>query len=91
MSSLLDQKHTFTKLKVKLEERKKRICQCCKRFRYLVYNYRNKKKKIKRKPIPQNKFKSKGRSENKKTGNSRESKMFQMLEYRALQVRVFKY
>jgi len=57
MSNLLDQKYIFTKLRVELEEKKERICQYCKKFRYLAYNYRNKKKKIKGKPIPQNKFK----------------------------------
>jgi len=57
MSSLLNQKHTFAKLRAELEGRRKRIYQCCKRFGHLAYNYRNKREKIKEKPIPQNKFK----------------------------------
>jgi len=57
MSSLLNQKHTLIKLRAELEGRRKRICQYCKRFGHLAYNYRNKREEIKRKPILQNKFK----------------------------------
>ena len=55
MSNLLNQKHALAKLRVELEERRGRICWYCKRFGHLAYNYRN-KKKVKGKPIPQNKF-----------------------------------
>jgi len=41
---------------VKLERKKERMCWYCRKFRYLAYNYRNKRKEIKGKPIPQNKF-----------------------------------
>jgi len=57
MSSLLNQKHALAKLRAELEERRGRICQCCKRFRHLTHICRNKKEKVKGKPIPQNKFK----------------------------------
>jgi len=56
MSSMLNQQHALTRLKAELEGRSRKICQCCKRFRHLVYNCRNKKKEMKGKPIPQNKF-----------------------------------
>ena len=56
MSSLLNQKHALTKLRVELEGRRERICRYCKRFRHLAHNCRSKKEKIKEKPIPQNKF-----------------------------------
>jgi len=55
MSNLLNQKYTLAKLRAKIEERRERIYQYCKRFGHLVYNYRN-KKEVKGKPIPQNKF-----------------------------------
>jgi len=57
MNNLLNQKHTLAKLRAELERRRERICQCCKRFRHLVYNCRNKKVKIKKKLILQNQFK----------------------------------
>jgi len=53
---LLNQKHTLAKLRAKLEERREKIYQCCKRFRHLAYNCRNEREKIKGEPIPQNKF-----------------------------------
>jgi len=56
MSGLLNQKHALAKLKAELKGRKRKICQCCKKFRYLVHNYRNEKKKVKGKQISQNKF-----------------------------------
>ena len=56
MSGLFNQKYTFAKLRTELEERKERICQCCKKFGHLVHNCRNKKKEMKEKPILQNKF-----------------------------------
>ena len=57
MNNLLNQKHALTKLRAELERKRGRICQCCKRFKHLTHNYRNKKEEVKGKPIPQNKFK----------------------------------
>jgi len=57
LSNLLNQKHTLAKLRVELEGREERICRCCKRFRHLACNCRNKSGEEKGKPIPQNKFK----------------------------------
>jgi len=57
MSGLLNQKHALAKLRTELEGKRERICQCCKRFKHLTHNYRNKKEEVKGKPIPQNKFK----------------------------------
>ena len=56
MSSLLNQKCAFAKLRAKLEGERKRMYQCCKKFRYLAHNCRNKKKEVKGKQISQNKF-----------------------------------
>jgi len=56
MSGLLNQKCTFTKLRVELEERKERMYWYCRKFGYLTHNYRNKRGEIKGKLIPQNKF-----------------------------------
>ena len=56
MSSLLNQKHTLAKLRAELKGKRERMCQCYKIFRYLVYNYRNKREEVKGKPISQNKF-----------------------------------
>jgi len=53
---LLNQKHTLAKLRAKLEGRRRRMCQCYKRFGHLAHNCRNKKEEIKGKPILQNKF-----------------------------------
>ena len=57
ISSLLNQKCAFAKLRAKLEGGRKRMYQCCKKFRYLAHNCRNKKKEVKGKQISQNKFK----------------------------------
>ena len=56
MSNLLNQKHALAKLKAELEGRRERICQCCRRFRHLACNCRNKNKEEKRKSILQNRF-----------------------------------
>jgi len=56
MSSLLNQKHTLAKLRAELKGKRERMCQYYKIFRYLVYNYRNKREEVKGKPISQNKF-----------------------------------
>jgi len=56
MSNLLNQKHALAKLKVELEGRRERICQCCRRFRHLACNCRNKNKEEKGKSILQNRF-----------------------------------
>jgi len=56
MSGLLNQKHTLTKLRAELKERKERICWCCRKFGHLAHNCRNKRGEMKGKPIPQNKF-----------------------------------
>jgi len=56
MSGLFNQKHTLAKLRAELEERRGRICRCCKKFGHLAHNCRNEKKKVKGKPISQNKF-----------------------------------
>ena len=56
MSGLLNQKCTFTKLRVELEGRKERMCWYYRKFGHLVHNYRNKRGEIKGKLIPQNKF-----------------------------------
>ena len=55
MSSMLNQQHTFTKLRAELEGRDGRKYWSCKKFGYLAHNCRNKNKK-KGKPIPKNKF-----------------------------------
>jgi len=56
MSSLLNQNCALAKLRTELEERRKRMYQCYKRFGYLAHNCRNKKEEVKEKPIFQNKF-----------------------------------
>jgi len=56
MSRMLNQQCTLTKLRVEIEGRKGRVCWKCKRFEHLAHNCRNRKGKIKEKPIPQNKF-----------------------------------
>jgi len=56
MSSILNQQYALTKLRAEIEEREGRIYWECRKFRHLVCNYRNKKKKAKGKPIPQNRF-----------------------------------
>jgi len=43
MSNLLNEKHALTKVRAELEGRKGKICWCCKRFRHLAQNCRNKR------------------------------------------------
>jgi len=57
MSSLLNEKHTLAKLRAELEGRKGKLCRCCKKFRYLAQNYRNKGREEEGTTVPQNKFK----------------------------------
>jgi len=56
MSNLLKQKCSLAKLREELEGRKGKLCQCCKKFRYLARNCRNKKKRKEGTTAPQNKF-----------------------------------
>ena len=56
MSSLLNQKYALAKLRAELEGERERMYQYCKKFGHLAYNCRNKKEKVKEKPISQNKF-----------------------------------
>jgi len=57
MSSLLNEKHTLTKLRAELEERRGKLCRYCKEFGYLAQNCRKKKEGEKGTNVPQNKFK----------------------------------
>jgi len=36
MSKILNKKHVLTKLRAELEERERRLCRCCGRFRHLA-------------------------------------------------------
>jgi len=56
MSDLLKQKCSLVKLREELEEKKRKLYRCCKKFGHLAQNCRNRKKKEKRKTIPQDKF-----------------------------------
>ena len=56
MSGMLNQWCALAKLRAEIEERKRRVCWEYKRFRHLAYNCRNRKEKMKEKPISQNKF-----------------------------------
>jgi len=56
MSNLLNEKHALTKSRAELEGRKEKIYRCCKRFRHLARDCRNKEGEEKGKVIPQNKF-----------------------------------
>ena len=56
MSRILNQWYILAKLRAEIKRRERRVCRECKRFRYLVCNCRNRKGKMKGKPIPQNKF-----------------------------------
>jgi len=53
---MLNQWCTLAKLRIKIEEREKRVYWEYKRFRYLACNYRNRKKEMKGKLTSQNKF-----------------------------------
>jgi len=56
MSNLLKEKHALAKLRAELEERQEKLCYGCKKFRYLVYNCRNRREGEKKTLIPQNRF-----------------------------------
>jgi len=56
MSNLLRAKCSLAKLREELEGRKGKLCRCCKRFRHLARNCRNKKERKKGAIVPQNKF-----------------------------------
>jgi len=56
MSNLLKERCTLAKLRTELEGRKGRLCRCCKGFRHLARNCRNKKKGEEGMAAPQNKF-----------------------------------
>ena len=53
---MLNQQYTLTKLRTEIEKRKEKVSQKYKKFKYLAYNYKNKKKEIKKKLISKNKF-----------------------------------
>jgi len=56
MSSLLRERYSLAKLREKLEGRRGKLCQCCKKFRYLAYNCRSKRKGEKKEMTSLNKF-----------------------------------
>jgi len=56
MSNLLKEKHSLTKLREELEERRGKLCFSCKGFRHLAQNCRKQKETEKGVTIPQNKF-----------------------------------
>jgi len=56
MSNLLREKRALAKLRVELERRREKLCQCCRKFRHLARNCRNKREGEKETAIPQNKF-----------------------------------
>ena len=56
MSDLLNEKRVLTKLRVELEGRKWKLCRCCKKFRHLAQNCRNRRGEEKETIVPQNKF-----------------------------------
>jgi len=56
MSNLLNEKCALAKSRAELEGRKGKLCQYCKKFRYLARNYKNKRREEKGTIVPQNKF-----------------------------------
>jgi len=44
LSSMLKQKHSLAKLREELKGRREKLCFNCKKFKYLVQNYRNKRR-----------------------------------------------
>jgi len=56
MSNLLNEKRALAKLRAELEGRKGKLCQCCKKFRHLARNCRNRRGEEKGTVISQNKF-----------------------------------
>jgi len=57
MSNLLREKRSLTKLREELEEKKEKLCRCCKKFGHLACNYRSKREGEKGKMTPPNRFK----------------------------------
>ena len=53
---MLKQKHSLTKLREELEERRGKLCFNCKKFGHLAQNCRNKGREEKRRVISQDKF-----------------------------------
>jgi len=56
LGNLLREKCALAKLREELEGRKGKLCRCCKGFRHLARNCRNKNKEEKGATMPQNKF-----------------------------------
>jgi len=56
MSNLLNEKCALAKLRAELEGRKRKLCQCCKKFGHLAQNCRNRRGEEKGTVVPQNKF-----------------------------------
>jgi len=56
MSNLLKEKHALAKIRVEIEKKSRKLCQCYKKFGHLAQNCRNKRKEKKGTVIPQNKF-----------------------------------
>jgi len=56
LSSMLKQKQSLARLREELEERKRKLCFSCKKFRHLAQNCRNRGEEEKGKIISQNKF-----------------------------------
>jgi len=56
LSNLLREKRTLAKLRIELEERKRKLCRSCRGFGHLAQNCRKEKKKEKGVATPQNKF-----------------------------------
>jgi len=56
MSNLLNEKRALAKLRAELEERKGKLCRCCKKFGHLARNCRNRRGEEKGTVVPQNKF-----------------------------------
>jgi len=54
MSSMLNQKHAFTKLRAELEGRPEKLCYKYKKFGHLALNCRNRREGEKRTLFPQN-------------------------------------
>jgi len=56
MSNLLKEKHSLAKLREELEERRGKLCWCCKKFGHLIHNCRSKKEEEKKETTSPNKF-----------------------------------
>jgi len=53
---MLKKKRALNKLRAELEERKGKLCRCCKKFGHLARNCRNRRGEKKGTVVPQNKF-----------------------------------